>query len=700
MNQFKETFKEEAYELLGSLEDLLIELEENPEDPEAIAAVFRVMHTIKGSASMFDFEGIAGFTHSVETVMDGLREGQMKVSKELIDLTLASRDHITNMLNAEDDNTPEFSAISNDIVEKLNTLAGIKTAPPEKEVSQKEVSKNSPSSAQKNLNTFRILFEPSEDIFLSGTNPLLLLKELKELGDYTCVSHAEDIPVLEDFNPHKCYVKWEVFLVSDKSENEIKDIFIFLDAASRVEVTLVADWNDILEEGSEKKLGEILVEKGLVKRNELEEILDSRKKVGQVLVEKGLVKNSDIKSALEEQKITKTLKQTMGDGASSSIRVKSEKLDNLVDSVGELVTAQARLSQLAAHYNKSSLLSLAEQIERLTSELRDNAMTLRMVPIGTTFSRFKRLVRDLSSSLDKRIQLVTVGGETELDKNVIEKLNDPLVHLIRNSIDHGIESPAVREKNGKDPMGTVTLDAHYSGANVILQIRDDGKGLDKASIIKKAVEKGMIAPDAIINDEDIYDLIFQPGFSTAENITSVSGRGVGMDVVKRQIEALGGMISIDSKPGEGTVFSLNLPFTLAIIEGLLVRIGDEKFVFPLSAVQACMELTREERQTHGKKRLFEYRDSMIPYIRLREMFLDDSELPEREHTVVVQTENALSGLVVDEVIGDHQTVIKNMGKLYKGVAYITGATILGDGSVALILDVNRIAAMAKKAVTV
>ena len=699
MNQFKETFKEEAYELLGSLEDLLIELEENPEDPEAIAAVFRVMHTIKGSASMFDFEGIAGFTHSVETVLDGLREGEMKVSKKLIDLTLASRDHITNMLNAEDDNIPEFSAVSHEIVEELNTLAGIKTVSAEKDVPDKKVSKSSQPGEQNNFNTFRILFEPSEDIFLSGTNPLLLLKELKELGEYTCVSHAEEIPVLEDYNPHKCYVKWEVFIVSDNSENEIKDIFIFLDAASRIEVTLVADWNDILEEGSEKKLGEILVEKGLVKRNELEEILESRKKVGQVLVEKGLVKNSDIKSALEEQKITKTLKQSLGDSTSSSIRVKSEKLDNLVDSVGELVTAQARLSQLAAQFNKSSLLSLAEQIERLTSDLRDNTMSLRMVPIGTTFSRFKRLVRDLSSSLDKRIQLVTVGGETELDKNVIEKLNDPLVHLIRNSIDHGIESPAVREKSGKDPMGTVTLDAHYSGANVILQIRDDGKGLDKASIFKKAVQKGMIAADAVINDEDIYDLIFQPGFSTAENVTSVSGRGVGMDVVKRQIDALGGMISIDSKPGEGTVFSLNLPFTLAIIEGLLVRIGQEKFVFPLSAVQACMELTRVERQKHGKKRLFEYRDSMIPYIRLREIFLDDSELPEREHTVVVQTENALSGLVVDEVIGDHQTVIKNMGKLYKGVAYITGATILGDGSVALILDVNRIAAMAKKAVS-
>jgi len=323
-------------------------------------------------------------------------------------------------------------------------------------------------------------------------------------------------------------------------------------------------------------------------------------------------------------------------------------------------------------------------------------MSLRMVPIGTTFSRFKRLVRDLSSTLEKQIQLVTMGGETELDKNVIEKLNDPLVHLIRNSIDHGIESPADRIKAGKPPSGTITLDATYSGANVILQIRDDGKGLDKKAILNKGIEKGLVSSDSVLSDEEIFDLIFMPGFSTAANVTNVSGRGVGMDVVKRQIDSLGGMISIDSTPGEGTVFSLNLPFTLAIIEGLLVRINDEMYVFPLSAVQACLELTEKDREDHGKKRLMEYRDSMIPYIRLRELFLDSSDLPEREHVVVVQTENSLAGLVVDEVIGDHQTVIKNMGKLYKGISYITGATILGDGSVAIILDVNRLSSLARK----
>ena len=695
-NQFKETFKEEAYELLGNLEDLLMEMEERPDDPETIAAVFRSIHTIKGSASMFDFNGISSFTHSVETILDGVREGNMKVSKELIDLTLLSRDHITNMLGAESDSTPEFQTVSDDIVGKLNQLAGVESAP----VSTVKAEKKSEQAktGEKTLNTYRIDFRPSEDIFLSGTNPLLLIKELHSLGECHSVCHPDNIPLLKEYDPHKSYIRWEIFLISDHSIDEIKDVFIFLDSSSSVDVSIVADWHDIINPGSGKKLGEILIEKGLVNREQLEDILNSRKKMGEVLIEKGLVSDSEIKSALEEQKITKTLKQTMSDSGASSIRVKSEKLDNLVDSVGELVTAQARLSQLATQIKKSALSSLAEQIERLTSDLRDNTMSLRMVPIGTTFSRFKRLVRDLSASLDKRIQLVTLGGDTELDKNVIEKLNDPLIHLIRNSIDHGIEAPSVREEKGKAASGTITLEAKYSGANVILQIRDDGKGLDKNAILKKGIEKELVSPDADLSDEEIFDLIFMPGFSTAANVTNVSGRGVGMDVVKRQIDALGGLISIDSKAGEGTVFSLNLPFTLAIIEGLLVRIGDDKYVFPLSAVQACLELTREDRENHGKKRLLEYRDSMVPYIRLREVFLDDSELPQREHVVMVQTENSLAGLVVDEVIGDHQTVIKNMGKLYKGVSYITGATILGDGSVALILDVNRISILARKEV--
>ncbi|QEN07450.1 chemotaxis protein CheA [Oceanispirochaeta crateris] len=696
MSQFKETFKEEAYELLGSLEDLLMQLEDDPNNPEAISAVFRSIHTIKGSASMFDFQGIASFTHVVESVLDGVREGTVNVSKKLIDLTLLSRDHILSMLNADEDSTPEFEEVSQSIIDEMKVLTG-EIAEPQNENSSK-IEKQADSN--ENVESiYRIQFAPDENIFLSGTNPLLLLNELSQMGEISCISYKDDLPDLDIFNPEICYVHWDIYLTTKQTLDEIKDVFIFLDARSKIDITRISDWEVMVNEDPNPKLGEILIDKGLIQPSDLSQILDSRKKIGELLVEKGMVSSSDVKSALEEQKISSSIKQNMGTGSTSTIRVQSDKLDSLVDSVGELVTAQARLSQLAVHEKSSALQSLAEQIERLTSDLRDNTMSLRMVPIGSTFLRFKRLVRDLSSSLDKNIQLVTKGGDTELDKNVIEKLNDPLVHLIRNSIDHGIESAAERKKKGKDPTGTITLDAQYTGANVKLMIRDDGQGLNKEAILKKAIEKKLISPDAQLSDDEIFNLIFMPGFSTAQSVTSVSGRGVGMDVVRRQIDALNGSIHIKSEHGVGTEFSLHLPFTLAIIEGLLVRIQDEKYVFPLSMVQACMELTAEQRENHGKKRLIEYRDSVIPYIRLRELFIYDEELPEREHLVVIQTENTLTGFVVDEVIGDHQTVIKNMGKLYKGINYITGATILGDGNVALILDVNRLSTLAKKGST-
>jgi two-component system chemotaxis sensor kinase CheA len=693
MNQFKETFKEEAYELLGSLEDLLMDLEDDPKNPDAISAVFRAIHTIKGSASMFDFNGIASFSHVVETVLDGVREGEVNVTKKLIDLTLLSRDHILSMLNAEDDSTPEFEAVSQDIVLKMKKLTVDTIDAETVKIQEKNTADD---ETKKTVSIYRIQFAPDENIFLSGTNLLSLLNELRQMGEFACICYNDDIPEFDFFNPELCYVKWDIYLTTKHSINDVKDVFIFLDSRSKINVALISDWQNMLADDSNPKLGEILVEKGLIKSSDLDTILDSRKKIGELLIEKGMVSTSDVKSALEEQKVSNSIKQNLNSGSTSSIRVKSEKLDSLVDSVGELVTAQARLSQLAAQEKSATLISLAEQIERLTSDLRDNTMSLRMIPIGTTFSRFKRLVRDLSSSLNKNIQLVTRGGDTELDKNVIEKLNDPLIHLIRNSIDHGIESPDEREKSGKEGTGTITLDAHYTGANVQLQIRDDGHGLNKEAILKKAIKKNLIPQDALLSDEEIYNLIFLPGFSTAQSVTSVSGRGVGMDVVRKQIDALNGSIYIKSESGKGTEFSLHLPFTLAIIEGLLVSIGDEKYIFSLSMVQACMELSSEERNSHGKKRLTEFRDSVIPYIRLRELFVYDGELPDREHLVVIQTENNLTGFVVDEVIGDHQTVIKNMGKLYKSINYITGATILGDGNIALILDVNRLAILARK----
>jgi two-component system chemotaxis sensor kinase CheA len=368
--------------------------------------------------------------------------------------------------------------------------------------------------------------------------------------------------------------------------------------------------------------------------------------------------------------------------------------------VGELVTVQARLTQTTSAFHSTELDAIAEEVERLTVELRDNTLNIRMLPIGTTFGRFKRLVRDLSGELGKEIELATEGAETELDKTVIEKLNDPLVHLIRNSIDHGIESPAVRVSQGKPGTGTILLSAVHSGGNVIVRIKDDGKGLDKEAILAKAVEKGLVAPNVEINEKDLFGFIFHPGFSTAKNVTNVSGRGVGMDVVKRAIETLHGSIDIKSVKGSGTVITVTLPLTLAIVEGLLVAIGKNHFVIPLSLVEECVELTPEDiKKTHGKNIAF-IRNELVPYIRLRNEFNIHGERPVIEQIVVTGRNGERIGFVVDKVIGEHQTVIKSLGKFYRNVEGISGATILGDGTVALIVDVPNISKNAELAESV
>jgi two-component system chemotaxis sensor kinase CheA len=376
------------------------------------------------------------------------------------------------------------------------------------------------------------------------------------------------------------------------------------------------------------------------------------------------------------------------------VRVGTDKLDTLVDLVGELVTVQARLSQKAGTGHDSDLLNIAEEVERLTGELRDNTMGIRMVPIGATFSKFKRLVRDLSSELGKEVLLTTDGSETELDKTVIERLNDPLVHIIRNGIDHGIEPAGTRAAAGKSPQGTVHLSAVHSGAHVLIKISDDGKGLDPDLIRAKAVEKGLITADAELSQGEIFSQIFTPGFSTAKEVTDVSGRGVGMDVVKRSVEALRGSIEIDSKKGAGTTIILKLPLTLAIIDGLLVKIGEIYFVMPLSSVEECVELIRDEAMYRNGRHVMKVRGEIVPYVPLRELFSINGARPAIEQIVITELESHRIGFVVDEIIGQHQTVIKNLGKAYRDAKCFSGATILADGTVALILDVQGLSDVA------
>ncbi len=683
-NQFIDTFRQEADELLAEIEQTVLEIEENPDDRESINKLFRAMHTIKGSGSMFGFDDIAAFTHHVETALDKVRAGSVPVSKKIIDLILASRDHINALLEKAAGSGPVDPERARQIIEGLETATqGKATIDPERG----EGSIHGPERL------YRIRFEPHADFGKAGVDPADILDELRNMGDCQIVPQTEKIPLLSEFSPEQCYLFWDITLITRHGIDAVKDVFIFIEDHCRLKIQGIEEEDMIDLDAPPPLLGEILVAKGDIDPSDIETAMGGRKKIGELLVDSGKVSGGKIASALKEQKI---IEQRRAIAKASSIRVPSDKLDSLVNLVGELVITQARLTQISQNINEMELASPVEEVERLTAELRDVVLNIRMLPIGTTFSKFKRLVRDLSAELGKEITLVTEGAETELDKTVIERLSDPLVHLIRNSIDHGIESPDVRKAQGKTESGRIRLSAAHRGAEVVITIQDDGKGLDPVLIKEKSVEKGLIAPEAKLSEKEIFALIFAPGFSTAEKVTSVSGRGVGMDVVKKEIDSLGGGIEISSKKGMGTTIQLFLPLTLAIIDGLLVNVNNSHFVLPLSMIEECVELTSAQSlATHGRN-MIPVRGELVPFIRLRDFFELDGSPPDIEHIAIVHVEELRVGIVVDHIIGDHQTVIKSLGKVYQNAEGVSGATIMGDGTVALILDIPELVRLANQ----
>nr|WP_320116767.1 chemotaxis protein CheA [uncultured Desulfuromonas sp.] len=679
-------FKEEAYELLSELEDSLLELEEQPDDHETVSKVFRAMHTIKGSGAMFGFTTISAFTHEVETVFDLVRGGDLPVTKQLVDLSLKARDHILALLDSEPEEQGQYATQGQELVARFQALAsGVSAssavAAPAAAEPGKVVSKDEPS-------TYRIRFRPSLDIMHNGTSIAQLLDELAELGTCRTIAHKTNIVDLEELDPENCYASWDIILTSDCGEDAIRDVFIFVEDDCELiikHIDLGSDDDDM----ERKRLGDILVERGDISQEQIDEVLAKNKRIGDLLVEANLVSRDQVDSALLEQQEIRKLKEKKKEKTqtASSLRVPADKLDDLVNLVGEMVTVQSRLSQVANQRHDAELLSIAEEVERLTEDLRDSTLNIRMLPIGSTFSKFKRLVRDISADLGKEVELQTTGADTELDKTVIEQLGDPLVHIIRNSMDHGIEMPDDRVAAGKPRVGQVHLSAEHSGDSVIIKITDDGKGMDPEVIRQKAVSKGVIGADEQLSHNDILNLVFAPGFSTAQQVTGLSGRGVGMDVVKRAIESLRGSITLESEKGQGSTVSLRIPLTLAIIESLLVQIGDGRYVLPLSAVEECVELTAKDiRESHGRN-LARVRGHLVPYVPLREEFAIAGTRPAVQQIVITQINGQQLGFVVDNVIGEHQTVIKSLGPMYRDVQCVSGATILGDGSVALILDI-------------
>lgn len=649
VDTFKQSFREEAREIIVDLELALLELNKNPGDTELVGRVFRALHTLKGSGAMFGFDELAAFSHDLESAFDEVRSGRLLVTAELVDLTLAALDQIRAMVDEGAGGAAINPAVCAQILEKTRRLTG--TPASHKADPKAAPSLVSPAEANSAGCEWRICFAPGPDLMVNGANPLLLLRELKQMGDLHIQASMAAIPPIGELEPERCYVSWEMVLTTNAGRDAIRDVFIFVDDSCELAIEQISmpalSAASCTADLTAKVLGEP-------------------------------------RTASEGRRNYDTANNA------SSLRVPAAKLDQFVDLVGELVTVQARLSEIAARHDDPEVSAVSEEIERLTSALRENSMNIRMTPVRATFEKFRRLVHDLARDLGKDVELAIEGADTELDKTVIDKLGDPLVHLIRNSMDHGIESADFRRAAGKRATATIRLSARHAGANVLIEVSDDGGGINKEAVRSRAIEKGLIAADVPLSDFEIFALIFQPGFSTAREVTDVSGRGVGMDVVRQSVDSLRGTIDVASEPGMGTTVTLRLPLTLAIIDGLLVSVADAYFVLPLANTLECIELTREDLRKANGKHVADVRGEIIPYIRLREHFNIRSKPPEIEQIMVVETGEGRYGFVVDQVLGDHQTVIKNLGRLYRHVQVVSGATILGNGSVALILDPERL----------
>ena len=654
-DQFKQSFREEAREILVDLEAALLELNENAGDGELVGRVFRGLHTIKGSGSMFGFEELAAFTHNLETAFDEIRNGRLEINPELIDLTLAALDQIRAMLEEGAGRAALADADAcAGILAEVRQLTGMAET---QSVGEKTAPEPASSPAAGLVREWSIRFAPGPDLMLNGTNPLLLLRELRQLGGLSVKASMAGVPPLAELDPERCYVAWEMVLATAVGRDAIRDVFIFV------------------EDHCELSIDPALALAVAPASNSVASPADATV------------------MALDDPRAQSGGRRTYDkpDNA-SSLRVPAAKLDQFVDLVGELVTVQARLSELAARRDDSEIAEVSEEIERLTSALRENSMNIRMLPIRATFEKFRRLVHDLARDLGKDVELTLEGAETELDKTVIDQLSDPLMHLIRNSMDHGIEPRALRVARGKRPTATIHLSARHSGASVLIGVSDDGGGIDAEAVRARAVDKGLIPADAALTEAETFALLFQPGFSTAKQVTDVSGRGVGMDVVRQRVDSLRGTIDVASTSGTGTSVTLRLPLTLAIIDGLLVSVGEACFVLPLANTLECIELTSQDIERANGKHVANVRGVVVPYIRLREHFNMRSPRPEIEQIMLVETEGGRYGFVVDRVLGDCQTVIKNLGRFYRHVQVVSGATILGNGTVALILDPERLAA--------
>jgi len=698
------TFIAESRSLLEEMEAALLRLEEASDDGEAINAVFRAAHTIKGSAGLFGLDEIVAFTHRAETVLDKTRDGHIAVTGDLTDLLLECCDHISRLITllAEGQETDSETRERGEALSaRLDVYLGNKpgAAVAKTPVAAEGAVSSFGGGSMEGDTTWHISLRFNDGVLRDGMDPLSFLRYLAGLGKIVHVTTlADTMPPLAEMDPECCYLGFEIRLESSADKARIESVFAFVRHDCQIRIippgSKAAEYIRLMDYLTEDKnrLGEILVACGAITQRELEEVLllQERKAdasqpvpIGEVLVNQGIVRPEVVDAALTKQQDIRT-RQTQ---ETSFIRVQADKLDVLINLVGELVIGSAGVSMLALRNKDSVMLEAVSVVSRLVEDIRDGAMRLRMVEIGETFNRFKRVVRDVSKNLGKDIDLVINGADTELDKSVVDKIGDPLTHLIRNSMDHGIESAEVRRARGKPEKGTVGLNAYHESGSIVIEVSDDGGGLNRDKILAKARERGLVAADANPPDEEVWKLIFEAGFTTAEQVSNLSGRGVGMDVVRRNIEMLRGVVEIDSTAGVGSVFRIRLPLTLAIIDGFLMAIGSAHYVVPLDAVLECVELSEEAARAASGRDYLNLRGEVLPLLRLRDHFSFSGRASRRQNVVVVKIGGRKAGLVVDELKGELQAVIKPLGRLFSHLRGIAGSTILGSGEVALVLDV-------------
>ncbi|MES2760872.1 MAG: chemotaxis protein CheA [Bacteroidota bacterium] len=676
MDSTRITYIDEANELLANLESSLLSLEGSNNDKENIELIFRIMHTLKGNSSMFGLTNVAEFVHDLETIYDKIRNHEMQLTKQLIDCTFLCLDHLKNIILdsdlIEDTNKQTHEAL----LSQINNLISVGS------VTGNVLNEHKPDSAiQKEL--FHIYFEPHESIFNNGTNPLFLLSELSGMGNCRAIPHFKEVAAVDTYQESNCITFWDIFLETERSLNDIRDVFVFVEDNSTIEINSLRlntdfDSPDFLNFISSTSFTSDRVDLNLFESKPSDELVEKLSPANTVQVNG---KKNDLKEK-----------------SSSSIRVSSEKLDELMNLVSELVTTQAALVLYSETNKDSELETISENIEKLSRRLRDISFGMTLVPINNLFGRFQRMVRDVSALLGKEIEFVTDGGETELDKTIIETLTDPIMHILRNSLDHGIEKPKDRIKKGKRASGKLILRSYYSGAFVYIQIIDDGKGIDVNAIRNKAIVKGLMKEDEVLSDKQLFDFIFHPGFSTAEKITDVSGRGVGMDVVNRNIQDIKGTIQVDSKVNEGTSLTIKIPLTLSIIDGLLVKVDTVNYIIPLNVITKCYEVKNSE-MTNNFNRLLILDEEQVPFVNMREQFGHSFDNNGVSQIIVVNNNDRKVGVSIDHIIGEYQAVVKPLGKYYKNQDFISGASILGDGTIALVMDTNKIIDLYKNNLT-